>query len=95
MPTPEAKKKRLDKWAIRRALRQDLRDALLFLGGMSGIAHETILAENPREALLLLFGAMIGVIPFLRLEDAITKMREEALKELRDREQKPELNGES
>lgn len=95
MPTPAAKKKRLDKWAFRRALRHDLRDALLFVGGMAGIAHETIIAANPREALLLLFGAMIGVIPFLRLEDAIEKMRQKALEDIKEREPGREVNGES
>lgn len=84
MPTSEAKKKRLDKWALRKAVRQDLRDFFLFAGGMGGIAHETLVATSPREALLLLFGAMIGVIPFLRLEDAIARMREEALERLRE-----------
>lgn len=64
-----------DKWAVRKALRQDLRDAILFLGGLAGIVHETVIAAEPREALLLLFGAMIGVIPFLRLDEWLSQNR--------------------
>lgn len=94
MPTPEAKKKRLDKWAMRKALRQDARDFFLFMGGMGGIAHETLIATNPRETLLLLFGAMIGIIPFLRLEDAIEKMRQDAIEKLREKEQTQPLEAE-
>lgn len=39
---------------------------LLILGGLAGIFHETAIAPSPRESLLFLFGAMIGLPLFLR-----------------------------
>jgi hypothetical protein len=60
---------RLLAWVLRKVLS---RDGILFTCGMGGIAHETFIAKEPREALLLLFGAMIGVIPFLRLDDLLS-----------------------
>jgi hypothetical protein len=46
-----------------------LRDLCLFLAGIAGIAHETILATEPRETLLLLFGAMAGLPAFIRKDE--------------------------
>jgi hypothetical protein len=44
------------------------RTALLFAGGMAGIAYETIARGTERPTLLLLFGAMIG-LPFVVKQD--------------------------
>ena len=51
-----------------RTIRRDARDVILFCGGMLGIANEATRAGGPRESLLILFGGMIGVIPFLHLD---------------------------
>lgn len=46
-----------------------VRDVLLFIGGMAGIVHETLLAPTERPTLLLLFAAMVGLPAFLRADD--------------------------
>ena len=45
------------------------RDAVLFIAGIAGIAHETIAVKVERPALLILFGAMVGLPAFLRLDE--------------------------
>ena len=65
----------MDKWEIRRVLRNDLRDAILFLAGLAGVIHETIYVVEPREPLLILFAAMMGLPAFLRWEDAEDKRK--------------------
>jgi hypothetical protein len=59
----------MDKWDVRRILRTDIRDAILFLGGLLGVMHETLVAAQPREVLLLVFAAMMGLPAFLRLPE--------------------------
>lgn len=45
------------------------RDGLIFAVGLLGIVHQTLLVESDRPTLLLLFGAMIGLPAFLRLDE--------------------------
>ena len=45
------------------------RDVLLCGVGLLGIAHETLVATAPREVLLVLFGAMIGLPAFLHADE--------------------------
>lgn len=46
-----------------------VRDVLLFIGGLAGIAYETLAGEEPREALLVIFAAMAGLPAFLRTDE--------------------------
>lgn len=55
------------------------RDALLFLGGLAGVAHETLLSHSERPTLLILFAAMMGLPAFLQ-------PRAENFREERERE---------
>jgi hypothetical protein len=50
-------------------VRRVTRDTVLFIGGLAGIAHETLLATSQRTELLLLFAAMVGLPAFLRADD--------------------------
>lgn len=43
-----------------------LRDVVLFLGGLTGVLHETIFTQAERPTLLILFAAMMGLPAFLR-----------------------------
>lgn len=43
-----------------------IRDITLFLGGLAGVAHETLISHVERPTLLLLFAAMLGLPAFLR-----------------------------
>lgn len=46
------------------------RDGVLFVIGILGIAHETLISgAGERPTLLLLFGAMVGLPLFLRADD--------------------------
>lgn len=45
-----------------------LRDAALFMGGMAGVFHETVLQTGERPTLLILFAAMMGLPAFLRAD---------------------------
>lgn len=38
-----------------------LRDIVLFVAGLAGVAHETLIADAERPTLLLLFAAMMGL----------------------------------
>jgi hypothetical protein len=42
------------------------RDVGLFVGGLAGVAHETLLTKAERPTLLILFAAMMGLPAFLR-----------------------------
>ena len=42
-----------------------LRDVLLFVTGLGGVAHETLLTATDRPTLLILFAAMMGLPAFL------------------------------
>ncbi len=43
-----------------------LRDIALFIGGLAGVGHETLVATTERPTLLILFAAMMGLPAFLR-----------------------------
>lgn len=61
-PEPEIEKAWMDKllsWP--RA-----RDVTLFIAGLLGVAHETLLAQAERPTLLILFAAMLGLPAFLQ-----------------------------
>lgn len=46
-----------------------IRDKLLFLGGLGGVFHETVLrAGAERPTLLILFAAMMGLPAFLKTD---------------------------
>ena len=42
-----------------------VRDVILFIGGLAGVAHETLITHVERPTLLLLFAAMMGLPAFL------------------------------
>lgn len=50
-----------------------VRDSLLFLAGLSGVVYETLVTQGERPTLLLLFGAMMGVAPARRIDEARRK----------------------
>lgn len=43
-----------------------IRDIALFVGGLAGVFHETVLSAAERPTLLILFAAMMGLPAFLR-----------------------------
>lgn len=45
------------------------RDIALFLGGLAGVFHETVLAAGERPTLLIMFGAMMGLPAFLQRDE--------------------------
>lgn len=45
------------------------RDGVLFLSGLVGIAHETLVAKSERPTLLFAFMAMVGLPAFLRADE--------------------------
>lgn len=45
-----------------------LRDMFLFVAGMAGVVHETLLTVAERPTLLVLFAAMMGLPAFLRTD---------------------------
>jgi len=47
-----------------------IRDILLFLGGLAGVAYETLASQIDRPTLLLLFAAMMGLPAFLRADNS-------------------------
>lgn len=51
------------------------RDTVLFMAGIAGIFHETVIAEVERPSLLLLFSTMLGLPAFLRSDE---KSKEES-----------------
>lgn len=52
---------------------QFVRDSLLFLGGLAGVVHETVMATSERPALLMLFAVMMGLTAYARTDDARKK----------------------
>ena len=46
-----------------------VRDVLLFITGLLGVAHETLLAQAERPSLLIMFAAMLGLPAFLRSDE--------------------------
>lgn len=58
-----------------------LRDAILFVVGLGGVLHETVLTQAERPTLLILFAAMMGLPAFLRpngIQDAANSVKEVA-----------------
>lgn len=45
------------------------RDGVLFVIGLLGIAHETLVSKADRPTLLLLFAAMVGLPAFLHKDE--------------------------
>ena len=45
------------------------RGTILFLAGLAGVVHETVLQDADRPTLLLLFAAMMGLPAFLSGQD--------------------------
>lgn len=41
------------------------RGTVLFVAGLLGVAHETLIGKAERPSLLLIFGAMIGLPAFI------------------------------
>lgn len=50
------------------------RDAVLFLVGILGIIHETVVAKTQRPELLVVFAGMVGLPAFLRTDEAKSKI---------------------
>jgi hypothetical protein len=46
-----------------------IRDIVLFVGGMAGIANEALSYNAERPTLLLLYAAMVGLPAFLRSDE--------------------------
>lgn len=46
-----------------------IRDIGLFVGGLLGVGHETLLTHAERPTLLILFAAMMGLPAFLRPQE--------------------------
>lgn len=44
----------------------NFRDIVLFVVGLGGVLHETVLTASERPTLLILFAAMMGLPAFLR-----------------------------
>lgn len=45
------------------------RDTVLFVSGLLGILHETVIADSERPTLLFAFMAMVGLPAFLRADE--------------------------
>ncbi len=45
------------------------RNTVLFIGGLLGVAHETLVRDVDRPTLLLLFAAMIGLPAFIGADE--------------------------
>lgn len=48
---------------------KDARTWILFLGGLAGVAYETIVAQIDRPTLLVIFASMMGLPLFLKRDD--------------------------
>jgi hypothetical protein len=46
-----------------------IRDVVLFVCGLAGIAHETLVSSAPDPSLLVLFAAMAGLPAFLNKDE--------------------------
>lgn len=45
------------------------RDGVLFVVGLAGIAHETVVMNAERPSLLVLFAGMVGLPAFIRKDE--------------------------
>ncbi len=52
-----------------RYLTPAVRDAVLFIAGLAGIVYVTVTDGGDRPTLLILFGGMIGLPAFLRVDE--------------------------
>lgn len=50
-----------------------IRDVVLFVFGLTGIAYETVVENVDRPTLLVLFGACLGLPAFLHRDETQTK----------------------
>ncbi len=46
-----------------------VRDVTLFVAGLLGVAHETLVSHSDRPTLLLLFAGMMGLPAFIRADE--------------------------
>ena len=53
------------------------RDGVLFVIGVLGIAHETLVADIERPTLLILFAGMVGLPAFLHKDELAQKKQDE------------------
>ncbi len=56
---------------------QNGRDIILFLAGLSGVVHETLVSTVDRPTLLILFAAMMGLPAFLKKDEKKSSQGEE------------------
>lgn len=54
---------------MRRPTFLQVRSALLFIGGLAGVAYVTLVDQTDRPTLLVMFGAMLGLPLFLRSDE--------------------------
>lgn len=66
-----------------------IRDIGLFLGGIGGVIHETLLSKSERPTLLILFAAMMGLPAFLRPQESGTTVIVQDDKDVTPEPQKP------
>jgi hypothetical protein len=45
------------------------RDVVLFVAGLAGVAHQTLIASAPSTELLIVFASMMGLPAFLRKDE--------------------------
>lgn len=50
-----------------------IQKSVLFVVGLLGVAHETLIGESERPTLLLLFAAMVGLPAFLAKDEKDSK----------------------
>lgn len=70
-------------WGIQMPRWKNVRDIVLFVAGIAGVFHETVMAATERPTLLLMFAAMMGLPAFLRTDE---KEHEEEQNRTRDEE---------
>lgn len=54
---------------MRRPTFLQVRSAVLFVGGLAGVAYVTLVDNTDRPTLLIMFGAMLGLPLFLRSDE--------------------------
>lgn len=54
-----------------------IQKSILFVVGLLGVGHETLVAKTERPTLLLLFAAMVGLPAFLSRDEKIEKKKED------------------
>lgn len=56
---------------------QAARDVALFVAGLAGVAHETLISPIERPWLLALFAVMLGLPNFIRLDEMRQRRKED------------------